>query len=250
MQLPGFVRRIVPASDRSIPMWLRLLLIPVVAGLVVLGIWVTGGVLTNDFTLAMLLTGLFLTAGGAVAVIAALRWKSLVAPVLGTFVIVAGSLGGYLLVTSNRDVVVNENVAKVADPSTRPTAQPSATSTASGAPTSTATVAAAIALSRGTFTSDEHKTTGTATLVRLPTGKHVITLTTFATSPGPDLRVYLVPGDGQYVDGYLDLGHLKGNKGNQQYTIPGTADLSRFGAVIIWCRAFTVPFGHAALSDV
>jgi hypothetical protein len=240
MQLPGFVQRVVPPSRRSIPVWLRVLAVPLVAGLVVLGIWVTGGVLTNDFDLAMVLTGLFLGVSGAAALFAALRWRALAAPVFGTFVVVAGSLGGYLLVTSHRDVVVHENVA-VAEP----TAQP----TTSGNPSPAASAAAKpAALGTGSFKSGEHKTTGTATIIRLANGKRVVTLTNLATSPGPDLRVYLVPGDGTYVDGYLDLGHLKGNKGDQQYTIPDDADLSRYGAVVIWCRAFTVSFGSAALS--
>ena len=112
----------------------------------------------------------------------------------------------------------------------------------------TAVAARPTALGRGTFTSDEHETTGTATLIRLPSGNRVVTLTNFATSPGPDVRVYLVPGDGSSVKGYLDLGRLKGNKGNQQYTVRDGTDLTRFGAVVIWCRAFTVAFGHAALS--
>lgn len=37
---------------------------------------------------------------------------------------------------------------------------------------------------------------------------------------------------------------LQGNRGNQQYVVP---DGAAAGAVVIWCRAFTVAFGTASL---
>ena len=46
--------------------------------------------------------------------------------------------------------------------------------------------------------------------------------------------------------GAVDLGALKGNKGDQQYRLPaGTAVRGR--SVVIWCRAFSAPFGGALL---
>jgi hypothetical protein len=70
-----------------------------------------------------------------------------------------------------------------------------------------------------------------------------VTLTGFETSPGPDLRVYAVPGR-TGVHSAVDLGRLKGNKGNQQYVVPRG---SRVGSVVVWCRAFSVEFGSAVL---
>jgi hypothetical protein len=64
---------------------------------------------------------------------------------------------------------------------------------------------------------------------------------------GPDLRVYLVPGDGKDTGTHVDLGGLKGNKGNQQYGVPGSADLGKYKTVVIWCRAFSVAFARAHL---
>jgi Electron transfer DM13 len=78
-----------------------------------------------------------------------------------------------------------------------------------------------------------------------PDGTRVLTLTRFATDPGPDLRVYVVPGDGSDVSGAVDVAALEGNVGNQQYDLPDGTDA---GAVVIWCRAFSVAFGTAALS--
>ena len=66
---------------------------------------------------------------------------------------------------------------------------------------------------------------------------------------GPDLRVYLSsddPASGDLGD-FEDLGELKGNVGNQQYTVPRGLDLQRFSTVVVWCRAFSVAFTSARL---
>jgi hypothetical protein len=48
--------------------------------------------------------------------------------------------------------------------------------------------------------------------------------------------------------GFIDLGSMKGNKGDQNYDIPADADLNKFTNVTIWCARFGVNFGQAALS--
>jgi hypothetical protein len=50
-----------------------------------------------------------------------------------------------------------------------------------------------------------------------------------------------------YGERYLDLGALKGNRGDQNYEIPPGTDLTRFESAVIWCRRFTVGFGVAPL---
>ena len=58
----------------------------------------------------------------------------------------------------------------------------------------------------------------------------------------------LAPGDtadGEAGD-HLDLGALKGNRGNQQYELPTGFDPSG-QSVVIWCRAFSVAFAAAHL---
>jgi hypothetical protein len=75
----------------------------------------------------------------------------------------------------------------------------------------------------------------------------VLTLTRFAVNNGPDLRVYLVPGDGKDTGKHIDLGGLKGNKGNQKYDVAAGADTARYRTVVIWCRAFSVAFARARL---
>ncbi|MFI7637361.1 DM13 domain-containing protein [Nonomuraea sp. NPDC049400] len=109
-------------------------------------------------------------------------------------------------------------------------------------------------LARGTFVSHEHKTTGMAKVLRLPDGSRVLRLADLSTSDGPDLRVWLsdqpVTQDWfAFDDGrHLELGHLKGNQGNSNYSIPAGADLSTLKSVTIWCKRFSVSFGAAALS--
>lgn len=111
-------------------------------------------------------------------------------------------------------------------------------------------------LAAGTLISHEHNTVGSVQLVQLEDGGHVLTLQGLETSDGPDLRVVLsnapvLPGeDGWHLfddDRYLDLGSLKGNIGDQLYTVPAGTDLAAYSSVSIWCERFSVSFGAAAL---
>jgi hypothetical protein len=108
-------------------------------------------------------------------------------------------------------------------------------------------------LASGRFHSNAHTTSGLATVYRLPDGGRVLRLTQFTTSNGPDVRVYLVAaGDVQgeaaaKQAGFVDLGALKGNVGDQNYDLPADLDLTKYRAVSIWCRRFSVNFGAAPL---
>jgi hypothetical protein len=48
--------------------------------------------------------------------------------------------------------------------------------------------------------------------------------------------------------GFVELGRLKGNEGDQNYDVPENLDLSRYRAVTIWCRRFSVNFATAPLT--
>ena len=95
-----------------------------------------------------------------------------------------------------------------------------------------------------------HDAKGRAAVV-LTGGRRVLTLRNFQIDPGPQVRVYLVPrgvkGDGDVRKDFKDLGKLKGNKGNQQYRIPGSVDLRRYRSVIFWCVPFTQTLARANL---
>jgi len=111
-------------------------------------------------------------------------------------------------------------------------------------------------LSQGRFHDVAHKGVGNATIHRLADGKRILRLTDVETSNGPDVHVYLVAAgdatDNETVApaGFIELGPLKGNQGDQNYDVPQDADLGRYRAVTIWCRRFGVNFATAPLSPL
>lgn len=110
-------------------------------------------------------------------------------------------------------------------------------------------------LAQGRLVSHEHGTSGTVRTIRLPDGGQVLRLEELETSDGPDVRVYLSTRDADAVeaglgDGAVELGKLKGNLGNQNYTVPAGTELSEFRSAVIWCERFSVSFGAADLAPV
>jgi len=111
-------------------------------------------------------------------------------------------------------------------------------------------------LATGRFHTNAHETKGVATIYRLDGGRQVLRLTEFSTSNGPDVRVYLVAAADVQKEaaakraGFVDLGPLKGNIGDQNYDVPEGLDLTKYRAVSIWCRRFSVNFGAAPLAEV
>ena len=109
-------------------------------------------------------------------------------------------------------------------------------------------------LASGSFHSVAHDSKGMASIYQLADGKRLLRFTDFQTSNGPDVRVYLVAAndasDSETVKkaGFLELGSLKGNVGDQNYDIPADVDLAKYRAVTIWCKRFSVNFGTAPLS--
>jgi Electron transfer DM13 len=221
---------------RTVPTALRLLTIPATAAVVLAGIWLTGAVLTNNFVLAMALTTAWMVAAGVAALIVAVRSRALRWPVLGAYVVTAAVAGAYLGSSVVFDKVVDEQVATAPAPTV---------GNAVGArPRSNAR------LGRGRFESVRHPATGVATAIGLARGGRVLTLTGFEVDNGPDLRLYLVAGDARGEDevrDFVDLGELKGNRGDQQYRLPAGLDLSRYSTAVVWCRAFSVLFARAPL---
>lgn len=110
------------------------------------------------------------------------------------------------------------------------------------------------ALAKGSFKSLAHETKGVATIFQLADGKQTLRLTEFETSNGPDVHVYLTAAevekgsDAIKTAGFIDLGSMKGNQGDQNYEIPAGTDLGRYRNVTIWCARFGVNFGLAPLS--
>jgi hypothetical protein len=110
-------------------------------------------------------------------------------------------------------------------------------------------------LAKGDFRGLAHETKGVAAVHQLGDGKRILRLTNFETSNGPDVHVYLVAAevakDNATVKqaGFIDLGSMKGNKGDQNYEVPADADLNTYKSVSIWCARFGVNFGAATLGS-
>src|SRR2546428_4264 len=89
--------------------------------------------------------------------------------------------------------------------------------------TAAANSSAPAALLMGQFHTGAHDTAGTATIYKINGGNRVLRLTNFKTSNGPDVHVYLVAAndasDNDTVTkaGFIEIGALKGNEGDQNY---------------------------------
>jgi hypothetical protein len=232
------------APRRTLRRPVQFLAVVITAAGVILGIYVAGGLITDDFRASIALTTVWMALAAGLCVLIAVRSRTLRVPVLATYVVTAGLAGAFLASTTLRDRVVDEQVV---------TAAPAPAATSARDPVASPTPRPRSAnrrLARGRFTSGEHATRGTATIVRVADRRAFLTLTSFSTSPGPDLRVRLASArtlDGGASDA-VDLGALKGNRGDQQYRLPSRVSL-RGRAVVIWCRAFSARFGSATLSE-
>jgi hypothetical protein len=113
---------------------------------------------------------------------------------------------------------------------------------------------ATVTLAQGAFYNIVHEGEGQASIYQLADGLRVLRFESFTVLNGPDLYVYLVPADpvpnviGQDYMVFHNLGALKGNTGDQNYELPADLDLSLYKSVVIWCRAFKVPFAAAPLA--
>lgn len=89
-------------------------------------------------------------------------------------------------------------------------------------------------------------------------GTRTLVLSDFEVTNGPDLFVYLVAASSteniavkqRATQGhFIQIAALKGNRGNQTYTLPADLDISEYSVVSIWCRRFSRNFGSALLKN-
>lgn len=109
-----------------------------------------------------------------------------------------------------------------------------------------------LAQSNDEFVDVDHRTNGTVEIITEANGDRILRLNDFLTDNGPALQVILyedgvVPTQIEGKGDYISLGELQAIRGTQDYVIPADVDLSDFNAVGIWCEAFDVTFGYAAL---
>lgn len=221
---------------RALPVWARLAAVPIVVVALLAGLWLFAGRVGPGYYGSIAFgIGWLVFASVALGLIGR-RVPSLKLPLRATFLVTAIAVDGAFAWTTLRDVTVDEQVA-IGTPASQVAAAPAGPS-------------GNVELSRGSFSPRAHEASGSAAVVRLENGDLRLAITDLDTDNGPDLRVLLVAGpangDGD-VDDHLDLGALKGNKGDQQYAVPPGTDLARYATVVIWCRAFTVSFARAPL---
>jgi len=98
----------------------------------------------------------------------------------------------------------------------------------------------------------EHQGRGRLKLYRLARGRHVLRFEQLFVTNGPQLHVYLVahpvPQQAEHVLAkFVDLGPLKGNKGNQNYPLQLGTDLDEYHSVVVWSQLFDLIFASASL---
>lgn len=222
------------------PIWARLLAIPAVVAIMLLGLWLAAGQISNDFALSMVLGGVWFGIAFLIALAVGYVWRPLAIPVIGTYIVTAGVVTVVLFASTFTDNTVNEDIATAATPAAG----------GEGGAGGAGQNAGNMLVSRGDFVDGAHPGTGVASVIELEDGTNVLTFEDFETDNGPDLRVYLVDGtvnDGSIDGDFIDIGGLSGNIGNQQYELPADVDPSQYSTVSVWCRAFSVSFTMAEL---
>ena len=100
-----------------------------------------------------------------------------------------------------------------------------------------------------------HKGSGQVTVYRQPDGSHLLRFENLDVTNGPDLHVILSAHPNPSSQGdikaqsYVDLGKIKGNKGNQNYEVPTGVEVGGMQSVIIYCKPFHVIFSVAPLQE-
>jgi hypothetical protein len=120
------------------------------------------------------------------------------------------------------------------------TIPPPATNTS---PASTTGATGQVSLSPGMFMNNAHAVSGTVSIQEI-NGKQRLVFTNFKTDGGPDLRIYLA--ENTSLRNFIEVGRLTGS-GNFSVDLPADANPAKQRFVLIWCKAFSVLFGHAEL---
>jgi hypothetical protein len=216
----------------------RLLVVPAVAAILIFGLYIAAGRITNDYTASIVIAIAWFLVASAVMGKLVKRF----APQLRTWVRV-GTIGTSVVViawfywTSIRETTVNERVA---------TAQPApAVMMSSEGASETESPPRNTLLAEGRVEPLSHDGEGRAQVIELAEGGRVLTLTDFDIDPGPTVVVRLYAGDD-----FVELGDLKGSRGNQQYDVPENVDLTRYDTVVFWCVPFSQALAEAKLRQV
>jgi hypothetical protein len=97
----------------------------------------------------------------------------------------------------------------------------------------------------GTFTSNNHPTTGRVKVIKDVNNRIHLAFENFKTDNGPDIYVWLSPNTNGSP--YEEIGLLKAVSGNFSYELGAGVNYTSNYRVLIWCKRFSVLFGQAVL---
>ena len=108
-------------------------------------------------------------------------------------------------------------------------------------------------LASGKLKTVAYEGTGDVRVIHLKESEVVVRLENLNILNGPDLHVVLsklndVEKTGHLGD-YVELRELKGNKGNQNYLVPGGVNIVGYHSVVIFSKTFGVVFNSANLES-
>jgi len=235
------------------PLPVRILVVPAVAGLLLAGLWLVAGRIASTYDVSIVLGAIWFVVAAAVLGRLVKRFAPALRPwvragTIGTSVVVAA----WFYWTSIREVTVEEQVVTAA-PMTAPEpatggSRPAADGDREPEPEPEPEPRRNQLVATGRVESLAHDGKGRAQVIRLAEGGRMLTLTDFDIDPGPQVVVRLVAGRDPAGADHVELGPLKGSRGNQQYRIPESTRLARHRTVVFWCIPFSQALAQARLS--
>jgi hypothetical protein len=221
--------------------FMRILVVPAVAAVLVAGLYVAAGRITNDYDASIALAVVWLVVASAIIGRAVKRWRpDLRAWARAGTVLTCVSVAAWFYWTSIRETEVDEQVV-TGVPMSSPAAPAQPSMEMAMAPA--AEMKRNVVVASGRVRSLAHSGRGRAQVIELARGGRKLTLTDFDIDPGPQVEVWLRAANGDYVD----LGDLKGSKGDQQYDVPQRVNLARYRTVVFWCVPFSQALAEAKL---
>ena len=97
----------------------------------------------------------------------------------------------------------------------------------------------------GNFVKGNHPTSGTVRVIRNANNVNLLVFENFKSDNGPDLYIWLSPSTSGSP--YQEIGLLKAVTGNFSYELSPAINFTTNNRVLIWCKRFSVLFGHATL---
>jgi hypothetical protein len=160
--------------------------------------------------------------------------------------VAAIALAWVLFANAYRDKTVVETLRGLDAPASAPAPAAEATPTTAPAP------AGPVRVRSGSLRGIDHRASGTASIIRNADGRYVVGLENIDIEPGPDYKVYVVPGNTERTgEGAVELDSLRGNQGTQFYDVPASVAVGQGEwTVLVWCKRFAVPVAAAVPQPV